>query len=71
MECTPDAPYFRIFETLDPQNPRCELVWGPDLFLRGGEGEERKRSGDSCSTSVCSWNVNREETVILEVIKKE
>ena len=32
--------------------------------------EERKRSGDSCSTSVCSWNVNREETVILEVIKK-
>ncbi len=25
-------------------------------FLRGGRGKKRKRSGDSCSTSVCSWN---------------
>ncbi len=47
------------------------VVWGPDLFLRGGRGKRERRSGDSCSTAVCSWNVNREETVILEVIKKE
>ncbi len=44
---------------------------GARPFSQRGEGEERKRSGYSCSTSVCSWNVNREETVILEVIKKE
>ncbi len=34
-----------------------KLVWGPDLFSEGGGGRE-KGSGDSCSTSVCSWNVN-------------
>ena len=44
---------------------------GARPFSQRGEGEERKRAGDSCSTSVCSWNVNGEETVILEVIKKE
>ena len=49
---------------------RKVVVWGPDLFLRGGRGKRERRSGDSCSTSVCSWNVNREETVILEVIKR-
>ncbi len=30
----------------------CALVWGPDLFLRGGRGKRERRSGDSCSTSV-------------------
>ena len=44
------------------------IVWRPDISQRG-EGEQRKRSGDSCSTSVCSWNASQiplEHTEMLQ-----
>ena len=52
------------------QNDGDDVIWGPDLFQGGGKKGE-KRSGDSCSISRCSWNVNQIETCDIQHCREE